>query len=67
MKMKKIDAEEELTRLLMEEINKNIPLKDLEDVNEKNFYIVKKFLLEQDSLTEEQKNKIKNSKYIRKD
>lgn len=65
--MKKIDAEEELTRLLMEEINKNIPLKDLEDVNEKNFYIVKKFLLEQDSLTEEQKNKIKNSKYIRKD
>ncbi len=65
--MKKIDAEEEITRLLMEEINKNIPLKDLEDVNEKNFYIVKKFLLEQDSLTEEQKNKIKNSKYIRKD
>ncbi len=69
--MKKIDIEDELSRILQEEINKvieeEIPLKVREDNKEKEFNNIKEFLLKEDSLSEEQKNKLQNAKYIRKD
>ncbi len=64
-----IDAEEELTKLLKEAILAEMTpdqLKQINEVDEKNFNVVKQFLLQDETLSQEQKDKISNAKYEQK-